>query len=145
MLGQNKQIAELEDIMVQNDLFKKFSLSKVGIFGSAARGEASNDIDILIEDNVDYRSLYLLREELQRLTNKRIDIVIAKYANPIVLHRARKEIVYVAKISCLTPIIWSGIIRIFIWDSTIKKMEKYVYLRTYVRYNVKYEGGNVSE
>ncbi|HWQ73574.1 MAG TPA: nucleotidyltransferase domain-containing protein [Desulfitobacteriaceae bacterium] len=81
--------------MVQHDLFNKFSLSKVAIFGSAARGETSNDIDILIEDNVDYRSLYELRNELQTLTQKRIDIVIAKYANPIVLHRARKEIVYV--------------------------------------------------
>jgi len=57
----------------------------------------SNDIDILIEDSVDYRSLSILRDELQRLTNKRIDIVIAKYANPIVLHRAKKEIVYVTK------------------------------------------------
>lgn len=96
MLSQSNQIAELEDIMVNNDLFEKFKLSKVGIFGSAARGETSNDIDILIEDNVDYRSLSELREELQRLTNKRIDIVIAKYANPIVLYRARKEIIYVA-------------------------------------------------
>jgi predicted nucleotidyltransferase len=96
MLGQNNQIAEFENIMVQNDLFKKFNLSKIGIFGSTARGETSNDIDILIEDNVDYRSLYEFKEELQKLTQKRIDIVIAQYANPIVLHRARKEIVYVA-------------------------------------------------
>jgi hypothetical protein len=95
MPGQNKQILELENIIVRNDLFKKFSLSKLGVFGSAARGEASDDIDILIEDNLDYRELSALRDELQRLTNKRIDIVIAKYANPIVMYRARKEIIYV--------------------------------------------------
>lgn len=96
MLGQNNQISELEDIMHRNDLFKKFRLSKLGIFGSVARGEVSNDIDILIEeDNVDYRSLSVFRDELEKLTNKRIDIVIARYANPIVLHRARKEIIYV--------------------------------------------------
>ncbi len=95
MLGQNNQISELEDIMVRNNLFEKFKLSKVGVFGSTARGEVSDDIDILIEDSVDYRSLSILRDELQRLTNKRIDIVIARYANPIVLHRAKKEIVYV--------------------------------------------------
>lgn len=29
--------------------------------------------------------------------NKRIDIVMAKYANPIVLHRTMKEIVYVTR------------------------------------------------
>ena len=95
MLGQNNQISELEDIMVRNNLFKKFRLSKLGVFGSTARGEVSNDIDILIEDNVDYRSLTVFRDELQKLTNKRIDIVMARYANPIVLHRARKEIIYV--------------------------------------------------
>lgn len=97
MLGQNKQISELGEIMTRNNLFEKFKLSKVGVFGSTARGEVSNDIDILIEDSVDYRSLSILRDELQRLTNKRIDIVIARYANPIVLHRAKKEIVYVTK------------------------------------------------
>lgn len=77
MLGQNNQISELADIMARNNLFEKFKLSKVGIFGSTARGEVSNDIDILIEDSVDYRLLSILRDELQRLTNKRIDIVIA--------------------------------------------------------------------
>ena len=97
MLGQNKQISELENIMLRNDLFKKFRLSKLGVFGSTARGEVSNDIDILIEDNVDYRSLSVFRDELQKLTNKHIDIVIARYANPIVLHRARKEIIYVTE------------------------------------------------
>jgi Predicted nucleotidyltransferases len=92
---QTNQVSQLEDIMVSNNLFNKFGLSKIGVFGSTARGELSNDIDILIEDNVDYRLLSELRNELQLFTNKRIDIVIAKYANPIVLHRAKKEIIYV--------------------------------------------------
>ncbi|GAB6155498.1 hypothetical protein JCM17380_42490 [Desulfosporosinus burensis] len=95
MLAQTNQISQLEDIMVQNNFFEKFGLSRIGVFGSTARGEVSNDIDILVEDNVDYRLLSVLKNELQLLTNKRIDIVIAKYANPIVLHRAKKEIIYV--------------------------------------------------
>ncbi|MDQ7095477.1 hypothetical protein REC12_17960 [Desulfosporosinus sp. PR] len=67
MPGQNHQISELESIMLQNNLFKKFKLSKLGVFGSMARGETSNDIDILIEDNVDYRSLSVFRDELKNL------------------------------------------------------------------------------
>ena len=97
MIKQNDEIEQLENAMVDNKLFEKFNLSRVGIFGSAARGEESNDIDILIEDNIDYHLLSVLRDELQRIMNKRIDIVIAKYANPIVLYRAMKEIVYVTK------------------------------------------------
>lgn len=95
--SMNKQVAELEKAMIQNNLFEKFNLNKVGVFGSATRDEQANDIDVLIEDNVDYRLFSELRDELERLMNMRIDVVIARYANPIVLHRARKEIVYVTK------------------------------------------------
>lgn len=97
MFEKNNQIEQIENVMVDNKLFERFNLSRVGIFGSAARGEQSNDIDILIEDNTDYRLLSAFRDELQKLMDKRIDIVIAKYANPIVLHRAMKEIVYVTR------------------------------------------------
>lgn len=97
MTIQNNQIAEIEQVLTHNRLFEKFNLSRVGVFGSAARGEQSNDIDILIEDNIDYRLLSALRDELQELMNKRIDVVIAKYANPIVLRRALREIVYVTR------------------------------------------------
>ena len=95
MSVQNFEIAELEDTMVRNNLFEKYNLSRLGVFGSTARGEKSNDIDILIEDNLDYRNLASFRDELQSLLHKRVDIVMGKYANPIVLYRALKEIVYV--------------------------------------------------
>lgn len=97
MVTENNQITEIKKALVSNKLFEKFNLNKIGIFGSAVRGEQSNDIDILIEENIDYRMLSVFRDELQELMNKRIDIVIAKYANPIVLHRALKEIVYVTR------------------------------------------------
>jgi predicted nucleotidyltransferase len=97
MLVENKEITALENAMVQNNFFERFNLSKIGVFGSTARGEKSNDTDILVEDNVDYKILSDLRDELQHIMNKRIDIVMAKYANPIVLHRASKEMVYVTR------------------------------------------------
>ena len=97
MASVNFQISEIKDILIKYKLFEKFNLDRVGIFGSAARGENSNDIDVLVEDNIDYRILSEFRDELQELMNKRIDVVIAKYANPIVLRRALKEIVYVTR------------------------------------------------
>lgn len=75
MFEKNKQIEQIENIIVSNKLFEKFNLNRVGIFGSAARGEQSNDIDILIEDKVDYKLLFAFRDELQKLINKRIDII----------------------------------------------------------------------
>ena len=95
MYKKNSQIEQIENVMVYNKLFERFNLNRIGIFGSAARGEQSNDIDLIIEENIDYRILSAFRDELQKLLNKKIDIIIAKYANPIILHRAMKEIVYV--------------------------------------------------
>lgn len=97
MVIHNNGIEALETAMIQYNLFERFNLSKIGVFGSTARGEQSNDIDILIEDHIDYKLLSNLRDELEHHLDKRIDIVMAKYANPIVLHRANKEIVYVTK------------------------------------------------
>lgn len=97
MAIENNQISEIKDILINNKLFERFNLDRVGIFGSAARGEHSNDIDVLVEENIDYRVLSEFRDELQKLMKKRIDVVIAKYANPIVLRRALKEIVYVTR------------------------------------------------
>ena len=74
--------------MSQNNLFEKYNLNRIGVFGSTVRNEKSNDIDILIEENVNYRQLALFRDELQKHLNKRIDVVMTKYANPIVLHRS---------------------------------------------------------
>ena len=97
MIIENSLIAEFKETMIQNNLFERFNLKRAGIFGSAARGEQANDLDVLIEDDVNYHVLSELRDELQKLMGKRIDIVLARYANPIVLLRAKKEIVYVTK------------------------------------------------
>lgn len=93
----NNAVARIKDVMKQNDFFEKYNLNRIGVFGSTVRGEESKDIDILIEENINYRQLALLRDELQKHLDKRIDIVMVKYANPIVLHRAMKEVVYVTK------------------------------------------------
>lgn len=93
----NKQIDEFIKIIEQHNIFERFNIDRIGIFGSIARNEYSNDIDVLIEDNIDYHLLSDLRDELENLTQKKVDIVMAQYANPIVLHRAKKEIIYVAK------------------------------------------------
>lgn len=79
----------------QNNLLAKYKLKQIGIFGSLARGEEAHDIDILIEYPVDYKKLIAFRTELSQLTGKTVDIVLEAYANPIILHRAKKDIRYV--------------------------------------------------
>ncbi|MGL6064320.1 MAG: nucleotidyltransferase family protein [Fusobacteriaceae bacterium] len=78
------------------NIFERYKIERIGIFGSIARGEDGNDIDILVEDS-DYKKWIQLKKELEPLIKVTLDIMIEKYANPIVLMRAKKEIVYVTK------------------------------------------------
>ncbi|GBU23989.1 hypothetical protein R83H12_00609 [Fibrobacteria bacterium R8-3-H12] len=87
----------LKKAIRQSDLLNKYMLKKIGIFGSFARGEPANDIDFYVDtDNCKLADLRMLKRDLEILTNKKIDIMIKKYANPIVLHRALKDMIYVS-------------------------------------------------
>jgi predicted nucleotidyltransferase len=86
----------LEKTIKQSNLLSKYMLKKIGIFGSFARGESANDIDFYVDaDSCKLADLRGLKRDLENLTSKKIDIMIKKYANPIVLHRALKDMVYV--------------------------------------------------
>ncbi len=87
---------EILDFLHSNKdyLKKQFHLSKIGLFGSFARDEATkiSDIDIIIEldgsvKNV-YDLKYSLREYLSRAFERDVDIAREKYLNPY----AKKEI-----------------------------------------------------
>ncbi|MBP6063681.1 MAG: DNA polymerase beta domain protein region [Fusobacteriaceae bacterium] len=87
-----------KNILIAENIFEKYKIDKIGIFGSTARGEDGKDIDILVEDT-DYKKWINLKKEFEEKTNISLDIMIEKYANPIVLMRAKKEIIYVTKYS----------------------------------------------
>ncbi|MDR1368950.1 MAG: nucleotidyltransferase domain-containing protein [Dysgonamonadaceae bacterium] len=78
-----------------NDVFSRFNIDKIGIFGSYARDEENaEDIDILLDEDVKPEKMIELRQVLERLFNKKIDLVIKKFANPIILYRAQKDLRY---------------------------------------------------
>jgi uncharacterized protein len=91
-----RQADDLFHLFREEHLFERFGLQKVGVFGSLARGERFNDIDILIEDEVDYKNLVELKKVLEEETGYKVDIMQRKYAEPVILFRALKEIRYAA-------------------------------------------------
>ena len=91
----NNQVEYFRDQIHKNNILKKYKLSKLTLFGSFARGENANDIDIYIDEYDDYERLIELKDELEKIFNKSVDIIIKKYANPIVLYRAERDFVYV--------------------------------------------------
>lgn len=90
-------VETFSEIVRNNRLFKKYGIGKMSLFGSFVKGGSFNDIDILVEDAKDYDALIEFKQELESLTKKKIDIVIKKFANPIILYRAQKDMVNVSQ------------------------------------------------
>jgi len=91
-------IKSLEEAIKAENVLKRHNLSKIGVFGSFARGEMASDIDFYIdEDDYDLKDLMSLQKELERIAEKEVDIMLKEYANPIVLYRAGKDMKYVTQ------------------------------------------------
>jgi predicted nucleotidyltransferase len=85
----------LQQYLRENQIFSQYNLKRIGVFGSFARDEANaNDIDILIEDDIDPDSLIRLKNLLENSFQKKVDVVLRKFANPIILYRAQKDLLY---------------------------------------------------
>lgn len=83
-----------EQFLRENDVFSTFGLSRIGVFGSFVRGEKFNDIDLLLDVSLNYERRTALKEYLEGRLNIPVDIVIKGFAEPIILHRALKDIKY---------------------------------------------------
>lgn len=90
-------LSELENILRQNGVFDAFGITQLGVFGSFARGEVYRDIDFLLEQDLDYETRKRLKNRLSRVLKTKIDLVSAKFADPIVLYHALKDLKYVCQ------------------------------------------------
>lgn len=86
----------LVELIMRDGLLKKYNLSKIGVFGSILHSDNPNDIDLYVEEFNDYNDLIGFKNEIELKTGKSVDIVIEKYASPIIVFRAKKELKYVA-------------------------------------------------
>ncbi|MCX6584543.1 MAG: nucleotidyltransferase domain-containing protein [Candidatus Aminicenantes bacterium] len=77
-----------------------FSIEQIGLYGSYSRGDqtADSDIDIVyvLKDGnkFGYFEYLELDEMLSRQFKKKVELVNYKYMNPIIKHRAEKDIIY---------------------------------------------------
>lgn len=88
-------IQELEAILQRENIFQEFGIERLGLFGSFARGESYRDIDILLEQDMHYKLREQLQARLQIILQTKIDLVPEKFADPIILYRAHKDLKYV--------------------------------------------------
>lgn len=89
-------LSGLQEFLRKEKIFGRYGLQRIGIFGSFARGENFNDIDLLIEEPMSLEKAYQLKSELEEKLEIKVDIILKNYAEPIILYRALKDIKYAA-------------------------------------------------
>lgn len=87
----------LQTYLREKQVFERFGLHRIGVFGSFVRGEKFRDIDLLIDENIPYKQLIALRDLLQADLNIPVDLMLKQYAEPIILHRALADIQYATR------------------------------------------------
>lgn len=82
-----------------NLLKEKYHVKNIGVFGSAARGEATptSDIDILVEfsEPIGFFQFIRLEEYLSDILGKEVDLVSKKALKPAIKDEILGEAIYV--------------------------------------------------
>jgi predicted nucleotidyltransferase len=76
---------------------RRLGVRRIGLFGSAARGEATeaSDLDFLVEFERKTFDAYMgTKELLERLFSHRIDLVLADAVKPRLQSRILAEVIY---------------------------------------------------
>ncbi len=83
----------------EDTIKKKFGVKRMGIFGSFAKGEGreESDIDILVEfeKTVDFFEFLDLKEFLENLFHREVDLVTKRALKPLIKEKILKEVIYV--------------------------------------------------
>ena len=81
------------------DFASEFSVRKLGLFGSYAREEATDDsdIDIVVElENPDLFSLIGIKQTLEESFNTKVDVIrLRDNMNKVLRKRIEKDVIYV--------------------------------------------------
>ena len=97
MALQFNNISDFEIFLNKNNVFDNLGIIEIGVFGSFVRDENANDIDLFVENVEDKTKAIKVKEDLERKLGIKIDLVFDDYANPIIMHRAKKDMIYVKK------------------------------------------------
>jgi predicted nucleotidyltransferase len=81
-------------------LSNEYHLTKIGLFGSMARGDfnENSDIDIIVEFEPNTSDLFTLKlrlkQEIQEKFQRQVDICRLKYIKPIFRNQIQSDIIY---------------------------------------------------
>jgi len=78
-------------------MYDNFDVKKIGLFGSYAKGNetSESDIDIIVDMPSSFDKYYALKEFLESLFHKKVDLGLEKSIRELVKHKIANEIIYV--------------------------------------------------
>lgn len=80
-------------------LRERFGVTKIGIFGSTARGEdrPESDVDVLVElspDHLTFRNFMALADFLEDLYGRKVDLLTVGGIDPLIRQDVESEVVW---------------------------------------------------
>jgi len=96
-----KSLNEINEILRANkrQLYEKYKVTEIGLFGSIVRGEEKrrSDVDILVEfEKVpDLLEFIALEDYLRKLLKRKVDLVRKEAVRPEIKDVILREVVYV--------------------------------------------------
>lgn len=95
-MTNNLSSKEILKVLRKNKaLLKKYRVRNIGLFGSYGRNEASkkSDIDLLVDfEEKTFDNFIELAFELEKIFNRKVDLLTEKGISPYILPYIRKEV-----------------------------------------------------
>ena len=85
----------LQTLFIAQNIFKELGVDRIGVFGSYARGEEYEDIDLLLDEDPGYTKRELLKALVEKEMHTSCDVVVKNKLEPIILYYVNKDLVYV--------------------------------------------------
>lgn len=86
---------DIIQVLRSNDVFHMLGVSRIGIFGSYARGEKYNDIDLLLDDDPGYKKREFLKQVVENEMHIPCDVVVKSKLEPVILYYLTRDLKYV--------------------------------------------------
>ena len=98
-MGRHKTFQNKISCILKQEFIQKYNLTYIGVFGSYARREENpaSDVDILVEFSVipTYFKFLELEEELEKILDKKVDLITKAGLKPLIKDKIIKETVYI--------------------------------------------------
>ena len=82
----------------KDEFYNEFDVEQIGLFGSYARGEATqgSDVDLFVKVKPDFFNLVRLKDKIENDLKLKVDIIREhKYMKPFFLEMIKKDLVSV--------------------------------------------------